>query len=77
MRDLLFFCRTCVSDFFYMKALSNGAIAKDYAKEKAQEFFKSKDVKITVDMKTGKYSATAWTSDFSKEYVAINSEYST
>ena len=60
-----------------MKALSNGAIAKDYAKEKAQEFFKSKDVKITVDMKTGKYSATAWTCDISKEYVAINSEYST
>ena len=60
-----------------MKALSNGAIAKNYDKERAREFFQGKDVKITVDLKGGKYSATAWTCDFSKEYVAINSEYST
>ena len=60
-----------------MKALSNGAIAKGYSKEKARSFFKTKTVKITVDLKGGKHSATAWTCDFSKEYVAINSEYST
>ncbi len=35
------------------------------------------DVKITVDLKNGKSKAVAWTCDFSKEYVAINSEYST
>ena len=60
-----------------MKALANGAIAKDYNKEKARKFFAAKDVKIIVDLKSGKKKATAWTSDFSKEYVAINSEYST
>ena len=60
-----------------MKALSNGAIDKSYNKEKARKFFKTKDVKITVSLKSGKHEATAWTFDFSKEYVAINSEYST
>ena len=60
-----------------MKALSNGMIAGGYTKEKARKFFKTKDVKIAVDLKCGKYKATAWTCDFSKEYVAINSEYST
>ncbi|MDD5428075.1 MAG: bifunctional glutamate N-acetyltransferase/amino-acid acetyltransferase ArgJ [Candidatus Omnitrophica bacterium] len=60
-----------------MKALSNGAIAKSYDKEKARKFFKGNNVKIAVDLKNGRYKATAWTCDLSKEYVAINSEYST
>ncbi|MDP3730457.1 MAG: bifunctional glutamate N-acetyltransferase/amino-acid acetyltransferase ArgJ [Candidatus Omnitrophota bacterium] len=60
-----------------IKSLSNGAIAKNYDKEKAREFFKTKDVAIRVDLNDGKASAKAWTCDFSKEYVAINSEYST
>ena len=60
-----------------VKALSNGAIGKSYDKEKARKFFKAKDVVITVDLKSGRYKAFAWTCDFSKEYVAINSEYST
>ena len=60
-----------------IRALSNGAIAKGYSKEKARKFLAGKDVKIAVDLKSGKSKATAWTCDFSKEYVAINSEYST
>ncbi|MFA6321687.1 MAG: bifunctional glutamate N-acetyltransferase/amino-acid acetyltransferase ArgJ [Candidatus Omnitrophota bacterium] len=60
-----------------MKALANGAIAKSYNKERARKFFKTNKVNITVDLKCGKNKATAWTCDFSKEYVAINSEYST
>ena len=60
-----------------MQALSNGAIAKGYSKEKAKKFFEVRDVKIAVDLKSGRAKATAWTCDFSKEYVAINSEYST
>ena len=60
-----------------VKALSNGAIAKSFDKKKAAKFFKGKNVNIIVDLKSGKSSAKAWTCDFSKEYVAINSEYST
>ena len=60
-----------------MKALANGSVVKGYDKDKARKFFKAKDVHITVDLKSGRYKATAWTCDLSKEYVAINSEYST
>jgi glutamate N-acetyltransferase/amino-acid N-acetyltransferase len=60
-----------------VKALSNGTIAKSFDKKKAAKFFKGKNVNIIVDLKSGKSSAKAWTCDFSKEYVAINSEYST
>ena len=45
--------------------------------ERTRELFKKKDLFIKVDLKSGKSKARAWTCDFSKEYVAINSEYST
>ncbi|MFH1190155.1 MAG: bifunctional glutamate N-acetyltransferase/amino-acid acetyltransferase ArgJ [Candidatus Omnitrophota bacterium] len=60
-----------------VKALSCGSIAKTFEKEKASRFFKGKSVRITVDLHSGSSGAKAWTCDFSKEYVAINSEYST
>jgi glutamate N-acetyltransferase/amino-acid N-acetyltransferase len=59
------------------KVLSNGSSIKSFDKEKVRKYFKAKDVFIRLDLKSGKHSATAWTCDFSKEYVAINSEYST
>lgn len=60
-----------------VRALSNGMIDKGFSKQRARKFFAGKDVKITVDLKSGRHKAKAWTCDFSKEYVAINSEYST
>jgi glutamate N-acetyltransferase/amino-acid N-acetyltransferase len=60
-----------------VKAMSGGMIAKGFSKKKAAGFFRKKDVRITVDLHCGGARATAWTCDFSKEYVAINSEYST
>lgn len=59
------------------KVLSGGASMKTFDKEKVRRFMKGKEVFIKVDLKSGKAKATAWTCDFSKEYVAINSEYST
>ena len=60
-----------------IKVLSNGASIKNFDRNKARELFKKKDLFIKVDLKSGKAKAKAWTCDFSKEYVAINSEYST
>ncbi|MDP3730237.1 MAG: bifunctional glutamate N-acetyltransferase/amino-acid acetyltransferase ArgJ [Candidatus Omnitrophota bacterium] len=60
-----------------LKALSNGMSVKNLDKNKARKLFMKKDVHIKVDLKSGLHKATAWTCDFSKEYVAINSEYST
>ena len=60
-----------------LKALSNGMSVKGLDKEKAHKLFAKRDVYIKVDLKNGLHKATAWTCDFSREYVAINSEYST
>lgn len=60
-----------------IKALANGASVKNFDRGKAQKIFKEKTIRIKVDLKSGRDKATAWTCDFSKEYVAINSEYST
>lgn len=60
-----------------IKVLSNGSCVKGYDKDKTKRLFKEKEICIKVDLKNGKYKATAWTCDFSKEYVEINSEYST
>jgi glutamate N-acetyltransferase/amino-acid N-acetyltransferase len=60
-----------------VKVLSNGSSMKGFDKNKAHKFMKGRQVRIKLDLKSGKGSATAWTCDFSKEYVAINSEYST
>ena len=59
------------------KVLSNGSSMKTFDKKKARKYIEGKEVFIKVDLNSGKGSATAWTCDFSKEYVAINSEYST
>jgi glutamate N-acetyltransferase / amino-acid N-acetyltransferase len=60
-----------------MKVLSNGSSMPGFNEKKAHELFCKKNIYITVDLKSGNRSARAWTCDFSKEYVAINSEYST
>jgi glutamate N-acetyltransferase/amino-acid N-acetyltransferase len=39
--------------------------------------FKKKEIKITVDLKSGKCSDRVWTCDLTKEYVRINAEYET
>ena len=60
-----------------IKVLANGASVKGYDRNKARSIFKGKEICIKVDLKSGKGKAVAWTCDFSKEYVEINSEYST
>jgi glutamate N-acetyltransferase / amino-acid N-acetyltransferase len=60
-----------------MKVLANGSSMPRFDEKKAHDLFCKKDIHITIDLKSGKGAATAWTCDFSKEYVAINSEYST
>ncbi len=60
-----------------IKAFANGTAVKNFDRNKAHALFTKKDINITVDLKSGRTCAKAWTCDFSKEYVTINSEYST
>ena len=45
--------------------------------ELAESIMEREEIKITVDLALGKYSATAYGCDLSYDYVRINSEYST
>ncbi len=58
------------------RVLKDGA-ALEVDKAATKDIFKKKDIKITVDLKTGKREYRMWTTDISIEYVKINSHYST
>lgn len=60
-----------------IKVLSKGESVKNFDKPRARKLFKKRDIYIKVDLNDGRMSASAWTCDFSKEYVEINSAYST
>ena len=49
----------------------------DFSEERAKEVLVKKEIAITVDLHLGPASATFWTCDLSKEYVAINANYRT
>ncbi|PIU40744.1 MAG: ornithine acetyltransferase [Candidatus Omnitrophica bacterium CG07_land_8_20_14_0_80_50_8] len=56
--------------------LKNGGRVAHQAKA-LNRVFAQKNIKITVDLGLGKYKATAYTCDFSTDYVKINSAYRT
>jgi len=46
-----------------------------FDEEQARRELEKETVVITVDLKAGEYSATAWGCDLSYEYVRINAAY--
>ncbi len=71
-----------IGDF---KILSKGEL-QDYSKERIIKYMKEKmdgnylindTIKISLNFNNGKAHATAWGCDLSKEYIEINSEYTT
>ena len=60
-----------------VKVLSDGASVKSADKGRLKKIFGKNRIGITVDLKSGRFSASALTCDFSEEYIRINSEYST
>ncbi|MGC2062678.1 MAG: bifunctional glutamate N-acetyltransferase/amino-acid acetyltransferase ArgJ [Thermodesulfovibrionales bacterium] len=65
------------ADIFFnnVKVVKNG-LANNRDKE-ATEVLKSKKIRITVDLKSGKASAKVLTCDLTEEYIRINAEYRT
>jgi glutamate N-acetyltransferase/amino-acid N-acetyltransferase len=57
-----------------IKIVSGGQARFDLRPE-AKKSMKSRDIKITVDLKAGKESATAWTCDLTEGYIKINARY--
>jgi glutamate N-acetyltransferase/amino-acid N-acetyltransferase len=53
----------------------SGGNANFGLRPKAQKSLKKKEVGITVDLNSGKYSAIAWTCDLTEGYIKINARY--
>jgi len=51
--------------------------AIDFSEERAQGVLAQREIVLTIDLHRGSASATFWTCDLSKEYVAINANYRT
>jgi glutamate N-acetyltransferase/amino-acid N-acetyltransferase len=59
-----------------LQVACNGAPV-DFSEKKAMEILHRKELTITIDLRSGKQSATYYTCDFSLDYVKINADYRT
>ena len=58
-----------------IKTIENGQIYSKYKEDDASEYMKNEKIDITVDLNIGNKNFTAYTMDFSKDYININSDY--
>ncbi len=56
-------------------AARDGAVAKGYDEAKMSAYMKNQELEVSVDVGVGRGSATVWTCDLTKQYVAINGDY--
>lgn len=65
--------------FFESKAgkiqIYKDGVATDYSEEEATKILSEPEVTVLIDMKDGKYEATAWGCDLTYDYVKINADY--
>ena len=54
---------------------NKGSIDKNYNESIFSDYMKNENIEITVDLSLGSKNFTAYTMDFSKEYIEINSDY--
>ena len=58
-----------------LTAARDGAVADDYSEEAMSAYMKHAELEVGVDVGVGRASATMWTCDLTKQYVAINGDY--
>lgn len=63
--------------FGELKICANGGRAPEYDEKAAHEYLKQREFSIRIRVGDGSGRCRFWTSDLTKEYVAINAEYST
>jgi len=55
--------------------VSNGGRDPAYSEEQGQAIMNKEEILIRIELNTGEYKASVWTSDLSYDYVKINAEY--
>ncbi len=66
-----------VEIFFGDVPILRQAYSIDFSEDDAKRVLSQKEIKITVDLNQGHATASFWTCDLSKDYVAINANYRT
>jgi glutamate N-acetyltransferase/amino-acid N-acetyltransferase len=57
------------------KIIENGILSKSYQETEVASYMKGENIDILVDIGIGKKEFTAYTMDFTKKYIEINSDY--
>ena len=55
--------------------LKKGKLKKNYDEETVSEYLKINEIKIEVDLHSGKFVSKVWTCDLTKKYIEINANY--
>jgi glutamate N-acetyltransferase/amino-acid N-acetyltransferase len=58
-----------------VQVVDHGGRAESYREEDGQRIMKQDEITVRVDLGRGRAQATAWTCDFSHDYVSINADY--
>ena len=61
--------------FGALVAAQDGLISPTYNEAKMSAYMKKQELEVSVDVGVGRGSATIWTCDLTKQYVAINGDY--
>ena len=55
--------------------IQNGKLNSNYSETESSEYMKNANIEITIDILNGSKKFTAYTMDFTKKYIEINSDY--
>ncbi len=66
-----------ILNFGSHKIIENGNLSKSYDEKEVANYMKNENIEILVDLGIGKKEFTAYTMDFTKKYIEINSDYRT
>ena len=66
-----------ILNFGSHKIIENGNLSKFYDEKEVANYMKNENIEILVDLGIGKKEFTAYTMDFTKKYIEINSDYRT
>jgi len=69
--------RDKVDVYFGKKLVMKNGVSTSVARNALLNIFKKKEIRIIIDLKSGKSSDKIWTCDLTEEYVRINAEYET
>jgi glutamate N-acetyltransferase/amino-acid N-acetyltransferase len=61
--------------FGALVAAQDGLVSPTYDEAKMSAYMKNQELEVSVDVGVGRSSATMWTCDLTKQYVAINGDY--